>query len=292
MAPDDEYSVPGLVRVIDLTLPEPPFRAYGRSEYLIPPHELVAALRVMADDPGAADLDAYRQEPAATRDLLVCTHGAVDACCAKFGYPVYRRLRQIAAESALPVPVRVWRCTHFGGHRFAATLLDMPEGRYLGAAGGAAPAASGAARRARGRVAGVLPRLGGVAASLAADCRGRGVCARRLGLDDVRHHPGDTPPEEANSAEIALSYTHEARGERGEIAVAVLPDGAVMTQTELASPDLVETPQYRTEVRRIAPSNGLLGNMRDWILVPGTSARDLRHSGDTKERARWTVLPR
>jgi hypothetical protein len=75
--------------------------------------------------------------------------------------------------------------------------------------------------------------------------------------------PGDTPPEEANSAEIALSYTHEARGERGEIAVAVLPDGAVMTQTESASPDLVETPQYRTEVRRIAPSNGLLGNMRD-----------------------------
>jgi hypothetical protein len=43
----------------------------------------------------------------------------------------------------------------------------------------------------------------------------------------------------------------------------VLPDGAVMTQTESASPDLVAVPQYRTEVRRVEPSNGLLAGPVD-----------------------------
>jgi hypothetical protein len=28
--------------------------------------------------------------------------------------------------------VRVWRATHFGGHRFAPTFLDLPSGRYWG----------------------------------------------------------------------------------------------------------------------------------------------------------------
>ncbi len=54
------------------------------------------------------------------------------------------------------------------------------------------------------------------------------------------------PAEDATSAEITFSYTHRASGERGEIAVTVLPDGAVMTQTESADPELVEAPQYRT----------------------------------------------
>ncbi|MEM9003873.1 MAG: sucrase ferredoxin, partial [Cyanobacteria bacterium P01_F01_bin.86] len=28
--------------------------------------------------------------------------------------------------------LRVWRCSHFGGHQFAPTLIDLPEGRYWG----------------------------------------------------------------------------------------------------------------------------------------------------------------
>ena len=28
--------------------------------------------------------------------------------------------------------LRIWRVTHFGGHQFAPTLIDMPEGRYWG----------------------------------------------------------------------------------------------------------------------------------------------------------------
>lgn len=28
--------------------------------------------------------------------------------------------------------LRVWRCSHIGGHRFAPTLIDFPSGRYWG----------------------------------------------------------------------------------------------------------------------------------------------------------------
>ncbi|MEL6407939.1 MAG: sucrase ferredoxin [Chloroflexota bacterium] len=60
------------------------------------------------------------------RDILVCTHGTVDVACAKFGYPLYKHLRDTHANDE----VRVWRVSHFGGHVFAPTLMDMPTGHY------------------------------------------------------------------------------------------------------------------------------------------------------------------
>lgn len=71
--------------------------------------------------------DAYRvNHEHAPRDLLVCTHGTIDVACAKFGYPLYRHLRDTYADEHL----RVWRVSHFGGHVFAPTLIDMPTGHY------------------------------------------------------------------------------------------------------------------------------------------------------------------
>jgi len=57
--------------------------------------------------------------------LLVCTHGKHDRCCAKYGLPVYRHLRQLAAGSA-------WEASHVGGDRFAANVLCFPHGLYYG----------------------------------------------------------------------------------------------------------------------------------------------------------------
>jgi hypothetical protein len=53
--------------------------------------------------------------------VLVCTNGRRDRCCAKWGVPVYRELSGRD-------DVDVWQTTHLGGHRFAATLLTLPEG--------------------------------------------------------------------------------------------------------------------------------------------------------------------
>jgi hypothetical protein len=129
LAPDPAYSQPGFRRIIVYRRPETAFATFVQEEYLVPEDEcgpLCWALLAEPDSlPRFAD---YLQPASPVRDLMVCTHGAVDAACAKFGYPLYRYLRQIADDAL--TPVRVWRASHFGGHVFAPTLLDMPEFRY------------------------------------------------------------------------------------------------------------------------------------------------------------------
>ena len=57
--------------------------------------------------------------------VLVCTHGTRDTCCAVRGRP-------IVAILARALPEQVWECTHLGGHRFAGTLLSLPDGACFG----------------------------------------------------------------------------------------------------------------------------------------------------------------
>lgn len=53
--------------------------------------------------------------------LLVCTNGTRDTCCAVFGRP-------IAVAAAAAHPERVWEVTHTSGHRLAATTVLLPAG--------------------------------------------------------------------------------------------------------------------------------------------------------------------
>jgi hypothetical protein len=259
MAPDPDYSVPGVIRVIDLRLPDAPFRRYERHEYLVPLDSLVSSLRLIVDDPATSNLEAFRQPPAQIRDLLVCTHGAVDACCAKFGYPIYRRLRQTANEST--DPVRVWRCTHFGGHRFAPTLLDMPEGRYWG--------------RLRERHMSHLIHRDVPMAELRECYRGwaalphpllqvaEGEAFVRAGWawTDCAVTASDAPPPDATQASITFNYQSTAQHERGEIVLDVRAKGTTTTQhacSKADSAELHEVSQYETTILRCAPQGGLL----------------------------------
>lgn len=130
-APDRVHAVPGMARIIDFRYPEPPHAAAERREYLVPTEQVGEFFpRLFVDDPAALQVPGVQAVEFAGRDLFVCTHGTVDACCARFGFPLYRDLHRIAAEEG--DRVRVWRSTHFGGHRFAATLIDFPEGRFWG----------------------------------------------------------------------------------------------------------------------------------------------------------------
>lgn len=72
------------------------------------------------------DLDAVRTslpglESETRPQLLVCTNGTRDTCCARLGRPV-------AAEALAAHPGRVWEVTHTSGHRFAATTVLLPAG--------------------------------------------------------------------------------------------------------------------------------------------------------------------
>lgn len=128
VAPDPEYSRAGFRRVLFYTRPEGAFARFDKVEYLVPEDRygaLIWALYEARDQLPA--FEPYRQtEHDSTRDLLVCTHGTVDAACARFGYPLYRNLRDNYADEHL----RVWRVSHFGGHVFAPTLIEMPTGHY------------------------------------------------------------------------------------------------------------------------------------------------------------------
>jgi hypothetical protein len=77
---------------------------------------IVTALRGGAEVPGAVEVDRPQ--------LLVCTNGRRDRCCAKWGLAVYRALDATSIET--------WQTTHLGGHRFAATLLWLPHGICFG----------------------------------------------------------------------------------------------------------------------------------------------------------------
>lgn len=131
LMPDPEYSREGHARVLYLRRPHPgPFAAYDRREYLVPREDLAPLVAALAGSGNLSRFDVYRENTSGVRDVLVCTHGSRDVCCGKFGYPVYNLLR--FKHAARNSDLRVWRTSHIGGHRFAPTFLEFPEGRYWG----------------------------------------------------------------------------------------------------------------------------------------------------------------
>lgn len=106
----------------------------GRWVYAVdsrPGHERIAARHVADDAASEALAPPYGTtqtsgwEPFDGPLYLVCTHGRHDRCCAIRGRPV-------ATALARHRPERTWECTHIGGDRFAANVVVLPEGLYLG----------------------------------------------------------------------------------------------------------------------------------------------------------------
>lgn len=55
--------------------------------------------------------------------ILCCTDAKVNACCARYGFPLYKVLREQAGDHGFDV----LQCTHFGGCHFAPSLIVMPQ---------------------------------------------------------------------------------------------------------------------------------------------------------------------
>jgi hypothetical protein len=103
-------------------------RAAGSLAFVVHAGESRAEVRrfelAAPDDLAAADL-ARGGEEVEARLVLVCGHGARDACCALRGTAVYAALAEHLAGD-------VWLSSHHGGHRFAANVLVLPAGIHLG----------------------------------------------------------------------------------------------------------------------------------------------------------------
>lgn len=100
-------------------------RPLRRRDWLVEPgreRDLVTAL-LAADEVALGSFGAARvvTDRAA---FYVCTHGQRDVCCGSMGAELFGRLPD---ADALP-GVEIRRCSHTGGHRFAATAISFPDG--------------------------------------------------------------------------------------------------------------------------------------------------------------------
>ncbi|MEM1256367.1 MAG: sucrase ferredoxin [Cyanobacteria bacterium P01_H01_bin.21] len=139
IAPDREYSQPGKTRVIYYHRPQKQFAQFEKQEFIVPeadfPRLARAIMKQLMKQPNELEaFQSYRHDTSHIREMLVCTHGNIDVACARFGQPIYKKLRDEYAGFPSSL-LRVWRCSHFGGHKFAPTLIDLPSGQYLGASG-------------------------------------------------------------------------------------------------------------------------------------------------------------
>ena len=55
----------------------------------------------------------------------VCCNGRRDVCCSTHGVPVYNALSAFVGDA-------VWQVSHFGGHRYAGTMLAFPHAYSFG----------------------------------------------------------------------------------------------------------------------------------------------------------------
>ena len=136
IAPDREYSHPGFTRVLYYYRPGKLCSQFEKQEFVVPESEagalVISILKQLIQEPNdLSKFQQYQQQTSHIRELMVCTHAQVDLACGRFGNPIYRRLRKEYAPAANG-KLRVWQTTHFGGHQFAPTLVDLPQGWLWG----------------------------------------------------------------------------------------------------------------------------------------------------------------
>jgi hypothetical protein len=129
VTPDPEYTAAGHTRIMLFYRQTTPASAFGRLDYAVPNDQAVElATAIIENSHALRKFDRYREDTDGVRDILVCTHGSRDTCCATFGIPIYQLLRREYGP-AMDGLLRVWRSSHLGGHRLAPNLVDLPEGR-------------------------------------------------------------------------------------------------------------------------------------------------------------------
>ncbi len=229
--------------------PSGPFAAYEKQDFLVPNGEVAAAAGALLKGNGLGRFERYRQETGHVRDILVCTHGGRDVCCGKFGYPVYDLLRR---RHAAPGKLRVWRTSHIGGHRFAPTMIDYPEGRHWGHL---EPWAAERLAARRGPVSDLGPFLRGWAGlrSPAEQAAEREVFAREGWAWTGYLKEGSVLNSGGGRTEVRIAYRSADGAVSGAYEATVEVAGTVMTMESSGDAELVEVDQYRVVRLEKAP---------------------------------------
>ena len=250
LLPDREYSRAGHTRLLFWRRPPGPFAAYEKDDLLVPDGEVVPAVEALLGGPEEISRFArYRQDTRRVRDIVVCTHGSRDVCCGKFGYPVYDLLRR---RHAAPGKLRVWRTSHIGGHRFAPTMIDYPEGRLWGHL---EPWAAERLAVRRGPVSDLGPFLRGWAGlrSPAEQAAEREVFAREGWAWTGYLKEGSVLTSGGGWTEVRIDYRSPDGAISDAYEATVEVAGTVMTMESSGDAELAEVDQYRVVRLEKAP---------------------------------------
>lgn len=99
--------------------------SFTGTDYRVAPGRLPAVV----EDLAAGRLgDGVEEIGPAPREVLICGHGRRDQCCGSFGIRLLSDVAERAGGDAWS-GIRVRRCSHTGGHRFAPTGITLPAGR-------------------------------------------------------------------------------------------------------------------------------------------------------------------
>ncbi|HEY2562582.1 MAG TPA: sucrase ferredoxin [Acidimicrobiales bacterium] len=96
------------------------FDHFERREVIAPLDTLVAAALELLEGRASA----IGAEPPQQTDILICGHGRRDRCCGALGTSL---ALEVAASEVGGDNTRLWRTSHTGGHRFAPTMIVLPE---------------------------------------------------------------------------------------------------------------------------------------------------------------------
>ena len=122
---DENYVSSKLNKIIFYELRGDLSKQFFKREFDVSPSDI---LNLVADILNKRDLLKYNEIFSDNTDILVCTHALRDKCCGRFGYPIYKYLKNRNKNSS----VRIWQSSHLTGHRMAPSILDLRDGRYWG----------------------------------------------------------------------------------------------------------------------------------------------------------------
>lgn len=127
-APDSVYSQKDRTRVFYLRALS---SSYQKLEFLFPSQNLADRVEklVLSNDPGS-EFEEFKVDELGSRDYFICAHFNRDRCCGIFGRALYEKMRE--AEFLKNSGLRLFKCTHIGGHRFAPTMFEIPSMTFWG----------------------------------------------------------------------------------------------------------------------------------------------------------------
>jgi hypothetical protein len=121
VVPRHDESSDGLLRVVHRR--RTGTNALAGVDHRVPVAEIPALLTSLLEHPLADSAGRPTAVGEAPPEVLVCAHGRRDPCCGRWGTLLHVELAARWSD------VRVWRCSHTGGHRFAPTAITLPDGR-------------------------------------------------------------------------------------------------------------------------------------------------------------------